>query len=107
MVKELLNMKQRNRFFGKTDPQHIYIYCRGMNVVRRFLKDARDDGFTFRNSALLPDNETDTVFTIHPDLTINNVGWAGHILFHNGKKAREVLRIDYGKYLSGARDYVF
>ena len=50
--------------------------------------------------------EYSDIYAINDDLTISYTGWAGHVLFHNGDRAKNVVRIDYGKYVGGLEDYI-
>ncbi len=101
MVKELLNTKQKTMIFCNKVPKHIYVFCRSSSIATHFLKDAQAEGFS-----LPTEKEIDSIFEINPDFTVSKIGWAGHILFHNGRNVKEVVRVDYGKYLSGSKNYL-
>lgn len=110
-ITALLNVKQKSvvsRIKNREQPRHIYVYCRSKNIAGLFLKNAEEEGFTFGDGLLPTEREADNIFAINPDFTISYTGWAGHVLFKNGRKsfAGNIVRIDYGKYLSGARDYL-
>ena len=110
-ITALLSVKQKcitSSVKNRKQPRHTYIYCRSKNIARQFLKNAEEEGFTFGDGVLPTERETDDIFAINPDLTISYTGWAGHVLFRNNRTgfAGNIVRIDYGKYLCGARDYL-
>ena len=84
-------------------PRHTYIYCRSRNIAVRFLANAEAEGFTFSDGIKPTKKEYSDIYAINEDFTISFTGWAGHVLFRSGDG--NVVRIDYGKYLSGADDY--
>lgn len=107
-VANLQNVKMRGilkRYRFRKLPRHTYIYCRSRNIARRFLADAEAEGFTFGNGNVLTECDTSDIFALNRDFTISYTGWAAHIMFRNAS-AGNVIRIDYGKYMSGAKDYV-
>lgn len=106
-VAALLNCQQkglRNRVKYRKQPRHTYIFCRSSNIARLFLVNAAKEGFSFGNGDSPHEKETSDLFTINDDFTISYLGWAGHVLFKNA--GGNIVRIDYGKYLSGAKDYI-
>ena len=84
---------------------HRYIYCRSKNIAKRFLQDAESEGFTFGDGTAPTQKDADDIFALYEDFTISYTGWAGHMLFRNPGSGN-VVRIDYGKYLSGADEYI-
>ena len=100
--------ESKGRLFGRADqekPEHRYIYCRSKNIAKRFLKDAEAEGFTFGDGIVPTQKDPDDIFALYDDFTISYIGFAGHMLFHN-PGAGKVVRIDYGKYIAEAEDYV-
>lgn len=95
------NWLERHRTHGL--PRHTYVLCRGRNIAARFLADAEAEGFTFSDGAEPTAKDYSDIYAVNEDLTISFTGWAAHALFKNG--GGNVVRIDYGKYLSGADDY--
>ncbi len=86
-------------------PKHIYIYCKSENIARRFLKDAEEEGFTFGDGIRPTEKEGSDLFALHPDFTVSYTGCAGYMLFRN-PECGNVMRIDYGKYISGLNAYM-
>lgn len=104
-VAALLGIK--NGIFNRKSslPRHTYVYCRSENIARRFLKDAEKEGFTFGDGIRPTERDTSDLFSIHPDLTLSYTGMAGHLLFKN-PGCGNVVRIDYGKYIRGIKDFM-
>ena len=107
----LLGVKKKcvvSRIKNREQPRHISVYCQSKNIARLFLKNAEKEGFTFGDGVLPTKREADDIFAINPDFTISYTGWVGHVMFKNSRTgfAGNIVRIDYGKYLSGARDYL-
>lgn len=102
------SLLRKMREGGPADSRKIQVYCRSINIAERFLKDAEAEGFTFSDGVSPSQKETSDLFALHKDWTINYEGWAGHILFKNPDSLLRgrLVRIDYGKYISGAEDYV-
>lgn len=86
----------------------VYVYLRGTNLAKIFLKQAAAEGFTFGDGANPQSRETSDIFALNDDFTINYVGWAGHMAFHNtfSDPASRLVRVDFGKYLSGNENYI-
>ena len=106
-VTELLSVENRsllNRLRYGHQPHHTYIYCRGKNIAKRFLANAEAEGFTFGDGMMPTAKECIDLYALNDNLTISYTGWAGHILFKQGKG--NVVKIDYGKYIAGAADYL-
>ncbi len=86
----------------------IFVFLRSGNICERFLKEAEAEGFTFGDGELPTQRERSDIYALHQDWTISYVGWAGHLAFHHPEisSAEPLVRVDYGKYLSGREDYV-
>ena len=86
----------------------VYVYLRSRNICNLFLKNAEAEGFTFGDGVKPTERETSDIFALNREWTINYVGWAGHMAFRNpgAVSGEPLIRVDYGKYLSGRDDYV-
>ena len=86
----------------------VYVYLGGENICNLFLKNAEEEGFTFGDGVKPTQRGGFDLIALHQDWTLNNVGWAGHMAFHNPEAVLggPLIRIDYGKYLSGCDDYI-
>ena len=105
-VTELLDVRSRNltsRIRYRKLPRHIFVYCRSRNIAARFLADAEAEGFTFGDGGMPTKKEYNDIYSLHADLTISYTGLIGHTAFRNA--AGNIVRIDYGKYIAGAKDF--
>lgn len=75
----------------------IYIYLATADVSKRFLQDAENEGFTFRDGVKPTQREADSIFAINDDLTINYVGFVGHVAYQSADKIgnKSLVKIDY------------
>ena len=105
-VTELLGVNSRSlagRIRYRNQPRHIFIYCRSRNIAARFLADAEAEGFTFGDGKMPTEKEYSDIYSLHDDLTISYIGWAGHMAFRNA--VGNIVKVDYGKYMAGASEY--
>ena len=77
---------------------HLYVYCRSTAIAKQFLADAEREGFVFGDG-----KDTDNLFALNDDFTISYTGIAAHMMF--GSQMENVYWVDYGKYMSGERDF--
>lgn len=86
----------------------VYVYLCNETVRRKFLEDATKEGFTFGDGVSPIDRPQDDIYAIKKNHTLNFVGWAGHMAYHNPKAVTgvELIRVDYEKYVLGFMDYV-
>lgn len=86
----------------------VYIYLANKEIGQLFLQEAECEGFTFGDGAKPTEREYDDIFAINNDMTINYVGFIGHIAFSGAKRTggERLLRVDYEKYSENARDYM-
>lgn len=75
----------------------IYIYLANADIGRHFLQDAENEGFTFRDGVKPTQREADSIFAINDDMTINYVGFVGHIAYQAADKIgnKPLIKIDY------------
>lgn len=93
---------QRLKYKGQ--PKHICVYCRSTAIAKRFLKDAEKEGFMFSDGMAPSSKETDNLYAIHDDFTICYTGIAAHMMFGH-RDVGNVLWVDYGKYVSGEKNW--
>ena len=86
----------------------VYVYLKGENLASIFLKNASSEGFAFGDGADPLSRETSDIFAVHDNFTINYVGFVGHMAFHSlsNNSRKPLIRVDYGKYISGRNDYI-
>ena len=86
----------------------VYIHCASRTLAAVFLKNAEAEGFTFGDGVKPTQRETDDIFALNQNWTINYVGWAGHLAFQCAAEVggKPLIRVDYGKYLAGCSEYI-
>lgn len=79
----------------------LYIYLNNEDIARQFLADAENEGFTFCDGAKPTAQRQDSIYAVNPDLTINYVGFAGHMAFgcatHIGDQP--LVKVNYKDFL--------
>lgn len=86
----------------------VYVYLRNEVIVRKFLKDAENEGFTFGDGEKPTARPGNNLYVVNRDWTISHVGWTGHMAFQSAKRIgeKELIRVDYEKYLLGEEEYL-
>lgn len=86
----------------------VYVYLRNEVIVRKFLKDAENEGFTFGDGEKPTARPGNDLYVVNCDWRISHVGWAGHMAFRSAKRIGEhkLIRVDYEKYLLGEEEYL-
>ena len=97
------NVTELSKLNGK-----VYVYLRNEVIVRKFLKDAENEGFTFGDGEKPTARPGNNLYVVNCDWTISHVGWAGHMAFRSAKRVgeQELIRVDYEKYLLGEEEYL-
>lgn len=86
----------------------IYLYLADKETSDAFTQNAEAEGFTFIDGTKISEIEIEDKIALNMDKTINNLGFAGHMVFHNPDASSTYLvRIDYKKYLSGEENYLY
>ena len=82
----------------------IYIYLATEEISKRFLRDAENEGFLFRDGVKPTQREADSIFAINDDMTINYVGFVGHVAYQAADKIgnKPLIKIDYRDILNQA-----
>lgn len=78
----------------------IYVHLATQELALQFLRQAEEEGFTFRDGAKPTSREATEVMAVNPDWTINYVGFAGHVAY--GSEATKIgkeklIRVRYLK----------
>lgn len=86
----------------------VYVRLASKEIGQRFLQEAEREGFTFCDGVKPTEREHDDIFEINKDMTINYVGFIGHIAFSGAKRVggERLFRVDYEKYSENAKDYI-
>ena len=96
MLKNLLSSNAR-----------IYVYTPDRELSARFLENAEREGFSFSNGKKPTEGNLSDIFVLHSDMTVSYANFIGHMVFFNPKAAGfKMLRLDYGKYLSGEENFI-
>lgn len=82
----------------------IYVYLTNEDISKRFLKDAENEGFTYCDGVKPTEREADCIFAINDDLTINYVGFIGHMAYQAADRIgnQPLIKIDYRDILKQA-----
>ncbi|MGM9552954.1 MAG: hypothetical protein ACI3V2_01495 [Faecousia sp.] len=82
----------------------IYIYLASREIGRQFLTDAENEGFTFHDGVKPTQREADSIFAINEDMTMNYVGFVGHMAYQAADRIgnKPLIKIDYGDILKRA-----
>lgn len=78
-------------------PGRIYIYLATEEISKRFLRDAENEGFAFCDGVKPTQREADCIFAINDNMTINYVGFVGHMAYQVAAKIgnKTLIKIDY------------
>ena len=85
-IKELANMGER-----------VYVHLKDEETARRFLPQAKSEGFTFGDGMNPTDRHWSDLYAIHSDGTLNYVGSVGRIEYASG--ADSCVRVEYQELL--------
>lgn len=80
-----------------THSGRIYVYLANEETGKRFLQDAENEGFTFADGAKPTARKPDRIFVVNDDMTINYVGFVGHMAYQAADKIgnQPLIKIDY------------
>ena len=80
----------------KKAENHVYLWIGGHDVFEHFLNNARKEGFKLSGNY-------DDVFALE-NMSFCHPGLYGHMAFSSSPQ-KNIVRIDYLKWISGAKDY--
>lgn len=86
-----------------------YVYLANDEIGNKFMQMAEDEGFTFGDGVKPTERQYAEVMAVNHHSTINYVGVNGRMAFGSGVKTigdEVLIRIDFGKYLSGDESYL-
>ena len=83
----------------------VYVYLANEEIGRRFLEDSEKEGFTFADGVKPTERDMDCIYALNPNMTINYVGFAGHMAFGcaNSIGGKPLIKIDYREFLNRAQ----
>lgn len=88
----------------------VYVYLKDSETGNQFMQQAESEGFTFTDGTKPIKRCYAEIMAVNRDITINFVGMNGRIAFGSGAKMvgnEELIRVDYKKYISGDRKYIY
>ncbi len=86
-----------------TPGKHVYVRFNTKELCRQFLQQAEWEGFTIGEDGKPTDIELTDVLAVQPEKKLCHLGWASHMAYHANPK--NVIRIDYEKYINGEKKY--
>ncbi len=100
--------------------ERVYLFFRDPETLERFISDAEKEGWHYRDGTSLRERAPQFRMALNPDHTVNDLGYAGSCAFDmadtigghwdsgQGKLigGRQILRIDYSRYVAGEAEYV-
>lgn len=91
-IRDLLNKQSR-----------VYVYLKNEEVAKGFLLVAENEGFSFCDGTPPTQRECASVMAVNNDMTINYVGFAGHMAFGCAESVggKRLFRVDYQRYMMG------
>ncbi|MGN1480369.1 hypothetical protein [Porcipelethomonas sp.] len=83
----------------KDNLKTVYVYLANADIAYRFLQDAEEEGFIFSDGTKPTEKEIDDFFAVHPNLTINYIGYIGRMAYQS--HSDNIIRLDYEKFING------
>ena len=90
---EIMTIKELSEMEGR-----VYVHLANAEKAKKFLRQAEEEGFTFRDGARPTERECAEVMAVNHDHTINYVGFAGHVAYGSGADKiddEKLIRIEY------------
>lgn len=87
----------------------IYVYLADESVKTLFMKTAEKEGYRFGDGEMPTNRQPDEVMTVNEDHTINYIGFAGRMAFHNATNFgdRLIIRIDFLQYMNEESNFIY
>ena len=105
-------LKNKRTIKDLTDLQgRVYLYFPDSTVRDQFITDAAEEGITYGDGVSLTEREPDSIMALNVNMTVNFVGFAGHINFIQPSSESEIrsnplIRVDYGRYAAGDEYFI-
>ena len=95
---------QEINYATSTDGKQMVYYLATADIGKRFLQDAENEGFMFRDGVKPTQREADSIFAINDDMTINYVGFVGHVAYQAADRIgnKPLIKIDYRDIINRA-----
>lgn len=81
----------------------VYVHLATQELALQFLRQAEEEGFTFRDGAKPTSRGATEVMAVNQEHTINCVGFAGHIAYQSGAKTvgqRQLIKVEFDLFLN-------
>ncbi len=84
--------------------KHIYVLFNNKDLCRQFLEQAEWEGFTIGDNGKPTDIEPTDVIAVQPNNKLCHLGFVSRMALRS--KQKNIVRIDYEKYINGDRKYL-
>lgn len=85
--------------------KRVYVYLSDEKTERKFIADAKAQGYTFQSGANLSAQRLSNFYAVNRNKTINHLNSIGRIAFQCNSE--HIIKIDYKKYINGNEDYYY
>ena len=87
----------------------VYVYCSDRRTLQRFIEDAENEYFHYRDGVSLLERKPDSIMALNRDRTVNYIGYAGTLAFRTASMVGDqpLIRVDYRKYVAGEEDFIY
>lgn len=104
-------LKYNRTIKALTDLQgRVFLYLPDSSIREQFEADAMEESVTYKDGVPLPERSLDSIMALNEDMTVNFVGMAGRMHFHQPSgpeiRTKPLIRVDYGRYAAGYEDYI-
>ena len=86
----------------------VYVFAGSEKVCREFLTLVGNEGFTFGDGVKPTEKHSSDVFAVNDNKTISYVGIVGRTAIGskvNETGGKEIVKVDFERYISGDDDY--
>ena len=105
-------LKNKRTIKDLTDLQgRVFLYFSDSTIRDQFITDATEEGVTYGDGVSLKEREPDSIMALNVNMTVNFVGFAGHMHFiqpssETENRSNPLIRVDYGRYAAGDEYYI-
>ncbi len=105
-------LKSKRTIRDLTDLQgRVFLYFSDSTIRDQFITDATEEGVTYGDGVSLTEREPDSIMALNVNMTVNFVGFAGHMHFIQPSSESEIrsnplIRVDYGRYAAGDEYFI-
>ena len=105
-------LKNKRTIKDPTDLQgRVFLYFPDSTIRDQFITDATEEGVTYGDGVSLKEREPDSIMALNGNMTVNFVGFAGHMHFIQPSSESEIhsnplIRVDYGRYAAGDEYFI-